>query len=230
MAENRTINQIRFADGNTFNLEGTKYTAGSGIDVNNENHVISLAEIVPSIAAGQYGPTQNLTPSFGDEIQFVPGLSIDTYGRINTATNYTVTIPPLSAGNGLTMSPSGEMSLDNLPTEGGEPWDTDGSPAGPHDSATGAAMNKRTYEDGLDVHIPYVSWDENGITDVEDKTHLINSLPVLYYSVPSSTVSANGIRLLFGTTPAPSAGDINDQGLAGQCFNAIYLQVESQSL
>ena len=227
MAINETINQIRFADGSTFNLEGTQYTAGSGIDINNENYVISLASI-SGLTAGSYGPTGSLTPSFGESASAIPQITTDEHGRIISASQYTITIPSLPAGLGIDTGENGQgpISLANLPAASGEPWDLN-SPAGPHGS-TGAAMNKTTYEHGLDVHIPYISWDETGITDVEDKSHLINSLPVNGYGenypqVGGTASAPYGIRLFYGFNEAPASGVPE---ASGGLRNAIYLQLE----
>ncbi len=204
-------NQIRIGE-DVFQFQGIPYTAASdgGIVIDNEEHTIGLSTFG---ASGNYGPTSSATLTFGGNFS-VPQITVDEYGRV-TGSNKKMTMPTLSEGSGITISGNViGLNSDFTPAVSGSVGDI-----GDH--------SRYTYTNGFDLPLLRASWNDNGLlVRAQGYVYRINSIPVLSYTVPSSSIGAGGIRLIFGTDEAPSAGDATASTTASLCFNALYLQIE----
>ena len=76
-----------------------KYTGGTAITVDNDEHTISHSVVG---TAGSVGPSANATPAPGGTFN-VPQITTDAQGHVSSKTNRTVTIPQYSAGTGLSI-------------------------------------------------------------------------------------------------------------------------------
>jgi len=221
------INKITFSGEDTYIIEdGHTYEGGVGIVVNPDSRLISLTPLPGHDASEDpksYGPHDAVTLAFGQTLtNTLVGMTVDPYGRVQSAGGYDVTMPSLSGSAGIAVDNStGTISL-NTSFSG---------------SASSAGLNDdtQTYEDGTFVaDIPSLTWNEYGLlTAAENHTFEIDSIPVIGYMEPSGiqypTVSAGGIQIHYGFDDAPDGWNGISPSYNG-LKNAIYFQLEQEEV
>lgn len=83
-------------------------TASSPLSASTSNNSTAISHATSGATAGTYGPTANSSPAAGSTFS-VPGITVDTYGHITSASTRTITLPAdnnttYTAGTGLSLS------------------------------------------------------------------------------------------------------------------------------
>lgn len=89
-----TTPNTTYTAGAGLNLSGTTFYVGEGAGIDVTTDSVSLA--VSGVTAGNYGEDANATLTHSGTF-VVPKITVDAYGRVTSATNYTMTLP--ASGN-----------------------------------------------------------------------------------------------------------------------------------
>ena len=93
----------------------TSITAGAGLTGNTISTSGTIALETSGVTAASYGPSQDATPAHGGEF-VVPSITVDTYGRITSASEKKITLPGSGHVNADWSATSGSAEIKNKPT------------------------------------------------------------------------------------------------------------------
>lgn len=89
-AKTITTPNTTYKAGNGLTLSGTTFNIGEGTGIDVTADAVSLA--TSGVTAGNYGEDANATLTHSGTF-VVPKITVDAYGRVTSATNYTMTLP-----------------------------------------------------------------------------------------------------------------------------------------